>query len=73
MRVSDLPYALHDLHVLSEITRNILTDMDYGIGDDRNHELDRVASLVRIISDQISLLAAAATTLDFPGQGGTEC
>ncbi|PRD40431.1 hypothetical protein C5748_27020 [Phyllobacterium phragmitis] len=48
--VDDIIGDLSDLHGLLEAVRVFLDGMDYGVGKERNHQLDRVASLTSIAS-----------------------
>ncbi|WP_439618346.1 hypothetical protein [Shinella sp.] len=65
---SDLPYALHDLHRLTQTLVDTINEMDFGTGDDRNTALDRVSSLAKIVSDQVALLAITADVFDGPAK-----
>ncbi|MBX3583650.1 MAG: hypothetical protein KF810_17325 [Rhizobiaceae bacterium] len=52
--LDDLHADLGDLQQLLGVVRAILSDMDYGSGETRNHELDQVAALNRI-ADELAL------------------
>lgn len=64
---ADLYYSLLDLHHLTKQVGEVLFDMDYGTGEGRNHTLDRVAALCRVVSDQVERLADRASIFDYPG------
>ena len=61
---SDLHYALCDLHHLTETIVAHMGDMNFGAGEDRNHDLDRAYALAKIASDQVAMLAVLAEPLD---------
>lgn len=64
---ADLYYSLLDLHHLTKQVGEVLSDMDYGTGEERNHSLDRVAALCRVVSVQVERLADQASIFDYPG------
>lgn len=67
LSISDLFYALHDLHHLTECMVFHMAEMDFGTGEERNHELDRAYALAKIVSGQVAMLAVLAEPLDRPG------
>ena len=42
---------LGNLCRLLDVTVDRVTNMDYGVGENRNHELDRVAALIQVACD----------------------
>jgi hypothetical protein len=46
--LDDIIYDAGDLHSLLDTMNDCLLGLDYGVGKERNHALDRVASLTRI-------------------------
>lgn len=66
LSLSDLHYALHDLHHLTETMVDHMCEMDFGAGAGRNVALDRAYALAKIISDQVAMLAILAEPLDRP-------
>ena len=65
---SDVFYALHELHHLTEALVAHMAEMDFGTGDDRNHALDRAYGLAKIVSDHVILCSKLAEPFDGPGK-----
>lgn len=61
---SDLYYALLDLHQLTQTMVGFMSEMNFGHGESRNHDLDRAFSLAKIVSDQVHIMTVLASTLD---------
>ena len=49
--LDDVIAELTDLAELVDVAHDVLMAMDFGVGETRNHQLDKAAALVRIARD----------------------